>query len=197
MRGTPEKKKKNQRESKQKTYITQVHPTPSPSASGPSLVARAARAVGPAPPLAPAPHLAPSEIDAPGAGKSLGRGAEVLVEVHVLGEDLVEDAQEAPVLAERPRRRRELRRRADRQARVGRLRGQVGQQVGGRRGGRRVGKDFLREGGGSAWPSLFFLLFFKLQENEMGSWMVVLPPWKLPDEREGEKNRTGEKWDRS
>lgn len=97
-----------------KTHITQVHPAPSPSAASSSLVTRAPRAVRAAPPLPPAPHHAAAEVDAPGARERLSRGPEVRVEVRVGGEDLVEDAQEAGVLAERPRRWRELRRRADR-----------------------------------------------------------------------------------
>lgn len=103
-----------------------MHPPPSPSTPSPSLVTRAARAVGAAPPLPLAPHHPPSEVDAAGARERLGRRAEVRIEVRVRREHLVEDAQEPAVLAERPRRRRELRCRPDRQVRAGRVRGQVG-----------------------------------------------------------------------
>lgn len=137
-----------------KTHITQVHPPPSPAAPGTPLIARSPGAVRAAPPLPPAPHHPAAQVDAPGAGKRLGRGLEVRVEVRVVREDLVEDAKEAGVLAERAGRRRELRRRADRQARVGRLRGQVGQQVRGRGRGR-VGEDFLWV----SWSAFFSFLF--------------------------------------
>lgn len=113
-----------------KTYITQVHPTPSPSTARTALITGTSGAVRAASPLPPARHHATTEINTARAGESLGCGLKIRIEVRVGGEDLVEDAQEAGVLAERARRRRELRRRADRQARVGRLRGQVGEQVG-------------------------------------------------------------------
>lgn len=69
-----------------------MHPPASPSAPGPSLVTRAARAVRAAPPLPLAPHHPSPEVDAAGARERLGRGAEVRVEVSVRGEHLVEDA---------------------------------------------------------------------------------------------------------
>lgn len=141
-----------------KTYITQVHPPPSPSTPSTALVTRTPGAVGAAPPLPPAPHHTASEINTPRAGESLSCGLKIRIEGRVGLQDLVEDAQEAGVLAEGARRRRELRRRADRQARVGRLRGQVGQQVGGCRRGR-VGEDFLWVGG-SAFFFLFSLFIF-------------------------------------
>lgn len=126
------KESPRQNKAKNKTHITQVHPPPSPSTTGTPLVTRSPGAVRASPPLAPAPHHPAPEVDSPRARKRLGRGLEVRVEVRVVREDLVQDPQEAGVLAEGPRRRRELRRRADRQARVGRLGGQVGEQVRGR-----------------------------------------------------------------
>lgn len=150
-----------------KTYITQVHPSPSPSTPSTALITRAPRAVRAAPPLPPAPHHTASEINTPRAGESLSCGLKIRIEVSMGGEDLVEDAQEAGVLAEGARGRRELRRRADRQARVGRLRGQVGQQVGGCGRGR-VGEDFLWVSGSASLFSLHIFFFRCYTEVE---WM--------------------------
>lgn len=133
-----------------------MHPPPSPSTPSTPLITRSPGTIRAAPPLPPARHHATTEVDTAGAGEGLRRGLEVVVEGRVGGEDLVEDAQEAGVLAEGARRRRELRRRADRQARVGRLRGQVGQQVGGCGRGR-VGEDFLWVGGSAFLFSLYLL----------------------------------------
>ena len=105
-----------------KTHITQVHPPPSPSAPSTALITRTTRAVRAAPPLPPAPHHPATEVDTARARERLRRGAQVRVEVRVGGEDLVENTQEARVLAERARRRRELRRRPDGQVRAGRVR---------------------------------------------------------------------------
>lgn len=133
-----------------------MHPTPSPSTPSTALITRAPRAVRAAPPLPTAPHHPTTEINPPRAGESLGCSLEIRIEGRVGLQDLVEDAQEAGVLAERARRRGELRRRADRQARVGRLRGQVGQQVGGCGRGR-VGEDFLWVSGSASLFSLHLL----------------------------------------
>lgn len=135
-----------------------MHPPPSPSTPSTSLVTRTPGAVRATPPLPPAPHHAASEINTPRAGESLSCSLKIRIEVSMGGEDLVEDAQEASVLAEGARRRRELRRRADRQAWVGRLRGQVGQQVGGCGRGR-VGEDFLRVGGSAVFLFSLYLSF--------------------------------------
>lgn len=161
-----------------------MHPPPGPSTTGTPLVTRSPGAVRASPPLAPAPHHPAPEVDSPRACKRLGRGLEVRVEVRVVREDLVEDAQEAAVLAERPRRRRELRRRADRQARVGRLGGKVGEQVRGR-GGRRVGEDFLWVGG-SAFSLFFFSFFYnsKLCKVEWVGWLDGLHSTGLNDLKE-------------
>lgn len=111
---------------KKRAHITQMNIASRPSSSRPALIRRTARPsrkrILPARPT--------PQHRAPGASKRLRSSLQVLIARRVGREDLVQEGQEAPVLAKRARRGRDFCRRSDGEIGRGRIHFQVGQDKG-------------------------------------------------------------------